>query len=168
MSHMICLYKLNDGHIIEIEMAKTRRALASLTDEDWSDYEGGDVFVEFDGLEPLTITEPKSNKLKNLFSRKKKIEKTKTEANAQEIDTDEHSIAFNRPQTGFEHAMFELMSKLNLIAIRDESFSETEAIISLYELKRSDIPDEIDGAPTENMELILVKDNQSLLQSLYS
>ena len=36
MSHMICLYKLKDGHIIEIEMAKIRRALASLTDEDLS------------------------------------------------------------------------------------------------------------------------------------
>jgi len=168
MSHMINLYKLENGQIVEIEMLKIQQALSKLTSEDWSDYEGGDVSVEFKELEPIQIAKPKPTGLKNIFSRKGKTPTLVTEANEQEIDADEHSIAFNRPQKGFEFAMFDLMSELKLIAIRDESFSETEAILSLNELKRSEVPHEIDSMPTKNMDLLLVQDASDLLSELYT
>lgn len=168
MSHLINLYKLENGRIVEIEMLKIQQALSKLTSKDWSDYEGGDVSVEFKEPEPIQITRPKPTGLKRIFSSKRKTPTLVTEANEQEIDANQHSIAFNRPQKGFEYAMFELMSELKLIAVRDETFSETEAILSLRELKRSQVPDEIDSMPTKDMVLLLVQDAGELLTKLYS
>lgn len=167
MSHMINLYKLENERIVEIEMEKIQQALTKLTLEDWSDFEGGDASIEFKGLKPIQQIRSKSKGLKGIFSRSRKNGELETEANEQEIDADTHSIAFNRPQSGFEFAMFELMLELKLIAVRDESFSETEAIISIAKLEKTDIPDEIDSIPTEGMELIQVVNPEGLLNALY-
>jgi len=168
MSHMIHLYKIENGETVEINMVDIQLVFTKLTSEDWSDYDGGDVFAKFKGLEPLQIEKPKSKGLRHIFSGKTNNDVSLTEANEQEIDADEHSIAFNRPQKGFEFAMFDLMSELKLIAVRDESFSKTEAILSLNELKRSEVPHEIDSMATKDMELLLVQDASDLLSKLYA
>ena len=104
---MINLYKLENEQIVEIEMEKIQQALTKLTLEDWSDFEGGDASIEFKGLKPIQQIRSKSKGLKGIFSRSRKNGELETEANEQEIDADTHSIAFNRPQSGFEFAMFE-------------------------------------------------------------
>lgn len=164
MSHMIYLYKLVDGQTVNIEMTKIRKTLDGLTSEDLSDYDGGEAYISFKGLKPVQKPQPKSNFFLSFFRKNEPL----TEQNKQEIDADEHSIAFNRPQEGFETAMFQIMYELDLIAIRDESFCEnSEAIISLNSLERENIPDEIDTMPTKNMDLVLIKSASELLEQLY-
>ena len=168
MSHMINLYKLTSGHVVKIQMEHIQEALTSLTSEDWSDYFGGDVSVNFKDLEPIQVERLQSTKKKSFFSRKSKSKEIAFESNEQEIDADENSIAFIRPQKGFENAMFELMNKLELIAIRDESFAEIpEAILSTFPLTQNQIPAEIDTMPTKDMRLIHIKTPDELLRSLH-
>ena len=164
MSHMICLYKLVNGQTVNIEIAKIREALADLTYEDLSDYCGGEAYIRFKGLKPVQKPQVKSNFFLSFFRKTEAL----TEPNEQEIDADEQSISFNRPQEGFETAMFQLMSELNLVAIRDHSFCEnSEAIVSLDRLERESIPEEIDTMPTKNMDLVLIESACELIENLY-
>ena len=196
MSYFISLYRISNAEILPLDISEIQTALNKVTGQDWSDFDGGEaglhmpktdssksVSVQFFSVKPwpfglyrfqkkllelkgLEESDPKSFILGKVVF-KKNLAYSEDEI-IHDIDVGEYSIAFDRPQEGFERPMFKLLKLLNLVALKDSTFANTEAIISIQSLSQSNIPKIIDSVSTKDMELLQVKSSKGLLNALYS